>query len=102
MKVVYIAHPIGGDVKANLEKIRRIYAAISREYPEVVPFAPYWITCHALSDNIPTDRETGFRHNRAIFERGCIDEMWVFGISTGVLQEIEWCKEFGITVINKY
>lgn len=100
-KIVYIAHPISGDFNNNMESIRKIYAAISREYPECVPFAPYWITCYALSDEIPTDRALGFSHNREFFERGLIDEVWVFGMSRGVETEIEWANEFGIKVVDR-
>ena len=100
-KIVYIAHPISGDVKNNLDRIKRIYTTISREVPEVVPFAPYWITCHALSDSIPSDREIGFAHNRAIFESGIINELWVFGYSKGVCEEIKWALDNNIPVIWK-
>lgn len=98
-KIVYIAHPIGGDVKGNLEEIKRLYTAISRECPEVIPFVPYWIACHALDDTNAGDRKIGFEQNKAFFERGIIDEVWVYGMSPGVYQEMEWASEYGIKIV---
>lgn len=100
-KIVYIAHPIGGDVHANLEKISMIYAQITHNNRDVVPFAPYWITCHALNDYIQSDRDLGFSHNEAVFKSGIIDELWVYGISEGVKKEMEWAKELGIKIVMK-
>lgn len=100
-KLIYIAHPIGGDVKNNLDKIKDIYNRISHKYNDIIPFAPYWITCHALDDESLVDRRIGFNQNKYFFENKIIDEMWVYGISNGVNQEIQWCKEFNIPIIYK-
>ena len=100
-KIVYIAHPISGNVHVNLNKIQNIYAEITDNYPDAIPFAPYWITCHALDDNRPTDRAIGFSHNKEFFDRKIMDEVWVYSDSPGVRQEIEWAKELGIKVVNK-
>jgi hypothetical protein len=40
MKIVYIAHPISGDIKGNLEKIRLIVRGLNLENIDIVPFAP--------------------------------------------------------------
>lgn len=97
-KIVYIAHPVGGDVKGNMIKIGEIFRALSLKN-EVIPFAPYIADLSCLDDNIPQERAIGFEHNKAMFARGVVDELWWFGhISNGVAQEIEWCKQFGITV----
>lgn len=100
-KIVYLCHPISGNVQKNLNLIEIIYRIISREHPDIVPFAPYWITCHALNDKWPTDRAIGFSHNKEFFDRKVMDEVWVYGDSPGVRQEIEWAKELGIKVVNK-
>lgn len=97
-RIVYIAHPIGGDVKNNLERIKNIYADITNNEPDVVPFAPYWITCHALDDNNSIERAKGFEHNEAIFKSGIIDELWVYGISNGVEIEMGWAIELNIKI----
>ena len=96
-KIVYIAHPIGGDVEGNLNKIQEIYLAISRNHPDVIPFCPYLATVMSLDDSVPNDRELGMEHNKVFFERGIIEELWWFNrISSGVGKELGWCDEFEI------
>lgn len=97
--IIYIAHPIGGDVKGNLIKVGEIYRQLSLEN-KVIPFAPYIASISCLDDNSPKERAIGFSHNKAIFESGCIDEVWLFGgvISNGMQQEIEWANNLNIPV----
>lgn len=99
-KIVYIAHPIGGDVKNNIQKVKSIFKQLSLEN-KVIPFAPYLTAVETLEDSDPLQRSIGFEQNKAFFYRGIIDELWVYGISNGVNQEIEWAKELGIKVIYK-
>lgn len=101
-KIVYIAHPIGGDVKGNLMEVSRIYNFLSIE-DKVVPFVPYYVTVLSLDDDIPDLRAIGFSHNEAIFRSGIVDEVWLFGkrISEGMRIEIGWAKELGIDVVSK-
>ncbi len=101
-KIVYIAHPIGGDVKGNLEKVGEIYRQISLYRTDVVPFAPYVTTIGCLNDSVPQERLIGFEHNKAIFHSGCVDEVWLYGviISPGMAQEIAWAEELGIPAVS--
>lgn len=101
-KVVYIAHPIGGDVNANIVKVCRIYAWVSQHNPRLVPFAPYIATVLAMDDNIPACRELGISHDMELFERRVFDEVWLFGgrISDGMQHEIDKAKSLGIPVID--
>ena len=101
MKIVYIAHPISGDIKGNLEKIRLIVRELNLNDPDIVPFAPYWLDCHALNDDVPEERERGIRNDEEFFVRGVIDELWLFGprISTGMSHEITKAINCGIPVI---
>src|ERR1017187_8730873 len=103
MKVVYIAHPISGDIKGNLEKIRLIVREINLTEPDIVPFAPYWLDCFALDDNIPAERERGIKNDHELFERRFIDKLWLFGdkISNGMEAEIVKAWKFGIPIIPK-
>lgn len=103
MKVVYIAHPISGDVKGNLEKIRLIVRDLNLNNPDIVPFAPYWLDCFALDDTNPKERERGIQNDIALFNKGFIDEVWLFGdrISVGMKAEIELANQLGIPVKNK-
>jgi hypothetical protein len=103
MKVVYIAHPIKGDIQGNLEKVKNIVREINLSNHDVIPFAPYWIDCHALNDNNPEERLRGIKNNIAWFEKGVINELWVYGekVSEGMQLEINKAENLSIPVIYK-
>lgn len=102
-KIVYIAHPIGGDVKGNLKRLHFIYRQVVMKYPDVIPFIPYYATVMSLGEDNEMQRAIGFSHNEAIFNSGIIDEVWLYGkrISEGMRVEIGWAKELGIKVVSK-
>lgn len=102
MRIAYIAHPISGDIAGNLEKIRQIVREINLNEPETVPFAPYWLDCHALDDNIPEERERGIKNDHELFSRGFIDELRLYGdkISHGMKEELKQALTYHIPVIN--
>lgn len=103
MKIVYIAHPISGNIKENLEKIRLIVREINLTIPDVVPFAPYWLDCFALDDTVREERERGIKNDTALIEAGFINEIWLFGdkISNGMSAEIILAVKLGIPVVPK-
>lgn len=103
MKIVYIAHPISGDIAGNLEKIRQIVRGINITMDDVVPFAPYWLDCHALDDDSPEERARGIRNDHELFNRKFIDEIWLYGdkISRGMLEEIKLAHQLNILVVPK-
>ncbi len=103
MKVVYIAHPISGNVKENLKKIALIGREINLDEPDTVPFAHYYFDCHCLIDNIPEERERGIKNATELLKRGFIDEIRLYGdhISEGMKHEIELAHKLGIPVIDK-
>lgn len=41
MIIVYVAHPIGGDVARNIKLVESECSRIFKAMPEVVPIAPY-------------------------------------------------------------
>lgn len=100
MKVIYIAHPISGDVAGNLEKIRVIARDIMLKDENIIAFAPYWFDCHVLDDNNPAERQRGINNDIAWFHKGFIDELWAFGdrISNGMKHEINLAESLGIPV----
>ncbi len=100
MKIVYIAHPIGGDIKNNLSKIIDIIRQINLEEPEIIPFAHYWVDCHALNDNIEIERNRGIKNDVEFFNRKIIDELRLYGdkISKGMKAEISLCHRLGIPI----
>lgn len=103
MKIVYIAHPISGDIEANLADIRRIVRKINLTFPDVVPFVPYYVDIVSLDDNMPEERQRGIKNDTAILKSGMVQEMWLTGprISTGMAAEMELAMTLNIPVINK-
>ena len=103
MKIVYIAHPISGDIDANLDRIKDIVRYINLTEPDIVPFAHYIVDCYSLDDTVPEERERGIKNDIALLRAGFIDEMWLFGdrISNGMKNEIKLAKELGIKVVSK-
>jgi hypothetical protein len=102
MKIVYVAHPIGGDVKRNMELVEARCGEIYRNRPEILPIAPYLMALRFLDDNDPSDRARGVAFNKELFERrGVIDELWLFGprISRGMWEEVTWARARGIPVV---
>lgn len=102
MKIVYIAHPIGGDVDNNVKKVLEIVKHINLSYPKVTPFAPYIVDVLALNEANPEERKRGFKNNKALFESRIIDQVWLYGerVSGGMEIEIDWAKSLGIPVIS--
>lgn len=101
MIIAYIAHPIGGDVKNNLSKIIDIARNINLKEPNVVPFAPYFLDCHALNDDDLKERERGIKNDIALMKKGFINEVRLYGdkISKGMANEILLAEKLGIIVI---
>jgi hypothetical protein len=103
MKIVYIAHPIGGDVEANLADLRRIIRKINMEPGAgVVPFVPYYADVVSLDDNKPEERARGMENGRRILESGIVQEMWLTGdrISPGMMAERAIAETIGIPVVD--
>lgn len=100
MKICYIAHPISGDVGANLADIRRISRIINREEPNIVPFVPYYLDCVAMDDKNGDERQRGIANDIAILKSGCVHELWLTGdrISSGMKEEIIIAALMGIPV----
>lgn len=101
LKIVYIAHPVAGDVKGNTEKIIAILRHINLNHDHVIPFAPYIGDVLALNDNQPIERVLGIRNCLATINSGIIDELWIYGprISGGMHTEIDHAYELGIPII---
>jgi len=102
MKIVYICHPIAGDIMGNVEKIMKIIRDINLDIKlrEVVPFAPYLGDVLALDDNKPEERNRGIMNDVAVLTSGIVNEVWVYGdrISTGMKEEINLAFNMGLPV----
>ena len=93
MKKVYICSPLGGNVKENLEQVKRYtkYALMCGTAP-VVPH--FYAEC--LNDGNPKEREIGLAAGLSLL--WFCDEMWVFGdeITRGMAAEIQFCKNLHV------
>jgi len=98
-KVVFIAHPISGDVPGNSGKVLEICRRVHDR--DTIPFVPYLVALQYLDDEVAEDRELGIEANLEFFHRGYIDEVWLFGdrISTGMEREVRLALELGIPVV---
>jgi len=101
-KIIYIAHPIGGDVTNNCNSVLNIIKYLNLTDSNIVPFAPYIVDILALDDNDPEQRARGFENNKRLFD--FVDEIWLYGgrISSGMQTEIDWAREKSIPVIQKW
>jgi hypothetical protein len=98
---VFVGHPIGGNVTQNVQLVEEECGRIFKYRPGVQPVAPYLLALKFLDDNKPLDRLRGVSYNREYFEARFVDELWLFGnrISTGMWEEVEWARMYGIPVI---
>lgn len=99
MKVVYIAHPIGGDVYENLEKIKHIVRCVNLKEKDTIPFVPYYSDVVSMDDENPIERAKGLKNNLHLIQY--CDELRLYGdkISKGMISEIERAKELQIPII---
>lgn len=89
MRVIYLCHPVSGDVENNLARARRWVRWIYDTQPGVAVLCMWVIDCEVLDDSNPAHRAVGLEHDFAILER--CDEVWAVGgrLSSGMLMEIE-------------
>lgn len=102
MRIVYIAHPIGGDIENNLASLRRIIRSINSYETHTVPFCPYYADVVSLNDNDPAQRARGLKNDIEILSRaGMVDELRLYGptISPGMRLEIETAHYMGIPIV---
>ncbi len=98
-KVVFISHPLKGDLEGNTNKVK----GICRELIDdgVIPLAAHLLFPTFLDDNIPEERETGMKGTLELLSRS--DEVWIYGdgISEGMTKEIKLAQELGIPIVYK-
>lgn len=90
-KVVYICHPFRGDIAGHRERVRRICAAVKRDY---VPLAPHLMLPAYIDE--ATERDLALEHGLALL-RG-VDELWICTdpVSEGMAGEITEALRLGI------
>lgn len=101
MIIVYIAHPVAGNITANLKSIRNIVSNINKKSPSVVPLVPYYVDVLVL-ERIG-ERKRGIKNSIAILKSGMIDELWLYGncVSPGMEAEIDIAHEMDIDVVPR-
>lgn len=99
-RIIYIAHPIGGDIEKNLYSLRKIIREINLSRTDIVPFCPYYADVVSLDDNNPQERERGIQNGMALLQRGFIEEVWLCGhsLTDGMKQEVMMARMMGIPV----
>jgi hypothetical protein len=65
-KIVFVAHPMSGDVEGNTKKVEEILSTLHSS--EIIPIFPSFTTSRYLSDSA-VDRELAFTHIRQYFEK---------------------------------
>ncbi len=100
-KTVFIGHPIGGDIRANVAKVLKICEEVHTK--DIIPVAPYLISLQYLNDEVTEDRELGMEANHESFRRRYVDELWLFGdkISNGMRGEVLLARELNIPIVAK-
>lgn len=102
MRIVYIAHPIGGNIEENLTNLQKVIRSINNNEPNTVPFCPYYADVVSLNDNDPVQRARGLKNDIEILSRpGMVDELRLYGgcISQGMRLEIETAHLMGIPIV---
>lgn len=95
LKKVYLCSPLGGNVKENLEKVKRYtrFALLCGTAPVV----PHYYSL-SLDDGRKEEREMGINAGKSLL--WFCDELWVFGsnITKGMKDEIMFCEGMKIPV----
>jgi len=99
-KIVYIAHPVAGDVQHNMRRLNTIVRFINLFFHGYVPFVPYYSDIASMDDSDKEFRAKGIANTEEFFRRRVMDELWLFGpeVSPGMRAEIEMADELGIPV----
>ena len=99
-KVVYLAHPVAGNVEFNLANARRLLRKFILRYPTMT-FSTQWILeCELFDDSVPEEREAGLRRCLVLVSR--CDELWLTGrcVSPGMQREKALALSLGKRVID--
>jgi predicted amidohydrolase len=98
MRVVYMAHPVSGDVEGNLAKARILVRQLEEKHPDVAIVASWITECEIWDDADPEQRAAGMRRDMAVVAK--CDELWLVGphVSSGMALEEDHANSLGIPV----
>ncbi len=102
-RLIFLAHPVRGSIKENLESAERWFELLERSFDDVAVQAP-WITgCRRFNDANEDERCAGIAKNKACIRR--CDEVWLCGeiVSSGMEEEARFAatenkKVFRVTL----
>ena len=99
-RVIYLCHPVSGDVEANLARARRWLRWIYDTRPGIAVLCQWVLDCEVLDDNVPEHRAAGLQHDFDIIER-CV-EIWAVGgrCSGGMGMEIEHALRHSVPLLD--
>ena len=75
MKVVFIAHPLKGNIDNNIAKAKALCLLITNQYPDIVPMCPILLYPSYMDDNNPQHRQMGLQYCHELLSR--CDEVWL-------------------------
>jgi len=98
VKVIYMAHPVSGDVDNNLKRARLWVRWIEETHRGVAVVASWITECEVWDDADPKQRAAGLERDKAVLER--CDELWLVGprISNGMAIERAHAEEKGLRI----
>jgi hypothetical protein len=99
-RVIYMAHPVNGDVEGNLKRAKIWLKHLTEGNPWVA-FNTQWIVeCELWDDSDAEERRKGLKRCLAHVER--CDEVWLVGLSpsNGMMLEAGHAIECGIKVVD--
>ena len=77
MKLIYLAHPVRGDVVNNLARAKRWWKWVIDNYSDVAVVAGWVVECEILDDSNEAQRAAGLQRDVACALR--CDEIWLVG-----------------------
>lgn len=98
--MIFVAHPMSGDIDGNTKKVIAICKSIHSE--EIIPVFPS-LTWRQYLAGHPNFQNLAAAVNEEYFRRGLVDEIWLYGdrLSDGMEREVILAMECHIPVIPK-
>lgn len=97
LKKVFISHPYSDDPDGNKQRVSKIVSKIMKDY-DILPISPVHLFSFMENDN-------GYREDIMEVTKHLIDlsdELWYFGWSEGVQEEVNYAREnAGISIVEK-
>jgi hypothetical protein len=96
MRVIYLCHPVSGDVPGNLAAAKKIIRELEDADPGIAIVASWITECEIWDDADPEQRAAGLRRDLAVLAK--CDEVWLCGprVSAGMQLEADRAAELGI------